>query len=209
MNKARDRDLVRLYWPVALRPAFDALFDIDDAMAAVILRATEPALGSIKLAWWREQLESLDTQPPPPEPRLQAAAAELLPRGIKGHELAALEMGWAGALETPPDMMVVGHRGTILFELGARLLGVEFTDAVIGAAGRLFAGVDAARRGVLDLAAGWPGSGGPRIPWRARPLTGLAALAARDLRRGGRPFEPGATPGRSWTLMRHRVTGRL
>jgi phytoene synthase len=208
MNKARDRDLVRLHWPVALRPAFDALFDIDDAMASVVARATEPTLAAIKLAWWREQLERLDTKAPPAEPRLQAAAVELLPRGIKGHELAAFEMGWAGVLEDLPDMAAVGHRGTILFEFGARLLGAEFTDATIGVAGRLFAGVDAARRGVVELAAGWPGSGGQRIPRRARPLTGLAALAARDLRRGP-PFEPEGTPGRSWTLIRHRLSGRI
>ena len=33
----KDRDLVRLYWPVALRPAFDALFGIDDALGDVVV----------------------------------------------------------------------------------------------------------------------------------------------------------------------------
>ena len=32
----RDRDLVRLYWPVDLRPTFDALFDLEDAFADVV-----------------------------------------------------------------------------------------------------------------------------------------------------------------------------
>ena len=176
-------------------------------MAAVVERATEPALAAIKLAWWREQLEMLDTRPPPAEPRLQAAAAELLPRGIAGHELAALEMGWAALLDDPPDLAAVADRGTGLFRLGARLLGAEFADATIGAAGRLFARADAARRGARNVCA--EGSARLAIPRRARPLTGLAALAARDLRRGGPPFEPEATPGRSWTLIRHRMTGRI
>src|SRR5215211_6804297 len=98
----RDRDLVRLYWPVELRPTFDALFAIDDAMGEVIARATEPALAAIKLAWWRERLEELDEGKIPAEPRLQAAADELLTRSISGTRLAELEGGWATLLEEQP-----------------------------------------------------------------------------------------------------------
>src|SRR5687767_483499 len=110
MNQGRDRDLVRLHWPVQLRPAFDALLDVDDAMAMVVARATEPALAAIKLAWWRESLEQLDTGPPPAEPRLQAAARELLARGIAGRELAALEAGWATLLNESPQIAMVEVR---------------------------------------------------------------------------------------------------
>jgi len=198
-----------LYWPAELRPAFDALFAIEDAMADVVVRSTEPGLAAIKLAWWRERLEELDDGIVPPEPRLQAAESELLPRGIDGGDLAELEEGWAGLLYNPPDMALVTEHGTRLFKLGARLLNVEFDDRTIGAAGRLFAGVDAGRRGVIDIIAGSSGNGGPTIPSRARALTGLAALAARDLKRGGPPFEPEGTPGRAWALLRHRLTGRI
>ena len=174
-------------------------------MGEVVARATEPALAAIKLAWWREQLEQLDSSPPPAEPRLRAATAELLPRGITGRELAGLEAGWAEMLREAPDMAVVGERGSRLFAFGARLLGVEYDEAAIGAAGRLFAVVDAARRAGLKIVAVTPGQ---RILRRARPLTGLAALAARDLRLGRPPFEPEATPGRSWALIRHRISGK-
>ena len=204
----RDRDLVRLYWPVELRPAFDALFAIDDALADVVAKATEPALAAIKLAWWRERLEELDAGKVPAEPRLQTAVKELLPHGVTGGELAQLEEGWGGLLYDPPDEALLTEHGTRLFRLGAKLLNVEFDDT-IGAAGRLFAGVDAARRGFPDLVPGNAGSAGPRIPRKARPLTALAALAARDLRRGGPPFEPEGTPGRAWALLRHRFTGRV
>ena len=205
----RDRDLVRLYWPVELRRAFEALFAIDDALGDVVAKATEPALAAIKLAWWRERLEELDAGKAPAEPRLQAAALELLPRGLTGGELAQLEEGWGAMLYDPPDGALLAERGARLFQIGARLLDVAFDDDTIGAAGRLFAGVDAARRGFLDLVPGSAGSGGLRIARRTRPLTALAALAARDVRRGGPPFEPEATPGRAWTLLRHRWTGRL
>ena len=114
-------------------------------MGAVVARATEPALAAIKLAWWREQLERLDTAPPPAEPRLRAAAAELLPRGIKGTELARLEAGWATLLEENPDSKLVGERGETLFGLAARLLNASHAE--IAAAGRLYALMDITRRG--------------------------------------------------------------
>lgn len=203
----RDRDLVRLHWPPALRPAFDALLDIDEALAEVVARSSQPALGAIKLAWWRDRLEELDRGLVPAEPRLAAAARELLPRGVCGQELARLEEGWAGLLDEQPHL--VANSGTELFRFGARLLGAEFEDETIGAAGRLFARMAAARRGLLDLAVGGAAIIGSRIARPARPLTALAALAARDSRGGGPPFEPEATPGRAWTLVRHRLTGNI
>ena len=203
----KDRDLVRLYWPAELRPAFDALFAIDDALAEVVASSTQPALGAIRLAWWREALERLDAGPPPPEPRLQSVAAELLPRGISGKELAGLEAGWAALLEEVPDVAAARERGTLLFQLGARLLGVESNDETIGTAGRLFAEVNAGRRGFIEIGPGIAEIGLRRVARRMRPLTAFAALAARDLRKGGPPFEPEATPGRALTLIRHRLFG--
>ena len=198
-----DRDLVRLHWPRELRPAFDALFAIDDVMASVVVSATQPALGAIKLAWWREALQRLDHAPSPPEPRLCAAAAELLPRGISGTELAELEQGWATLLDDAPSVELVERRGVMLFHLLARLLGIH--DPRLDAAGALFARMNLTRRGIADLREG-AGSVLPRFPMRVRPVTALAALAVRDARRS--EVEPEATPGRSWALLRHRFTGR-
>jgi phytoene synthase len=200
----RDRDLVRLHWPRHLRPAFDALFAIDDAMGAVVASASQPALAAIKLAWWREQLEALDAGSPPAEPRLQAAAAELLTRGLRGRELGRLEAGWAALLDERPDMRLALERGALLFGFGAKLLGTD--DAAIPEAGRIYARADLQRRGrALEQTHVGPFIGA--IPVPLRPLTALAALARRDLERQGP--EPEATPGRSWTLLRHRLTGRL
>ena len=200
----RDRDLVRLHWPSALRPAFDALFGLDDAMARVVATSTQPALGAIKLAWWREQLEQLDSSQPPAEPTLRAAAAELLARGISGRELAEIEPGWATLLAERPDAELVAQRGRSLFALGARLLGGDSPG--LAEAGAQFAFADVKRRRLGD----WPDLPPPlrtRFARRLRPLTGLAALAARDRRRGVEEAE--ATPARAWTLLRHRLTGRL
>jgi len=205
----RDRDLVRLYWPVELRPAFDALFGIDDAMAEVVASSSQPALGAIRLAWWREALERLDGKPPPEEPRLQAAAAELLPRGISGAELASLEDGWSTLFDEQPDIERIGTRGARLFGIAGRLLGAD--DPLLDTAGRLFAYAEAARKG-------WAAHFRPmeemhmlarhRFPRRLRPLTALARLAARDVKRAPE-VEPEATPGRAAALLSHRLFGTV
>lgn len=203
-----DRDLVRLYWPVELRPAFDALFAIDDVMAEVVASSTQPALGAIRLAWWREALERLDHHPPPPEPRLTAAAAALLPRGITGAMLAALEDGYATLLDEQPDSKRLGASGEALFAIGAILLGA--TDIKLPIAGRLHAFAKAARRGhaafpnKIDVT----GLAGYRFPRALRPLTAFARLAARDVRH--KPtFEPEATPARAVALLSHRLFGTI
>jgi 15-cis-phytoene synthase len=204
----RDRDLVRLHWPVELRPAFDALFGIDDALAEVVTSSTQPALGAIRLAWWREALERLDNSPPPPEPRLQAAAAELLLRGVTGARLAELEDGWATLLDEEPDLGRVGARGAKLFAIGAKLLGVP--DDNLDAAGRLYAHSQASRRGmaVSDPMEEPHPLARYRFPRKLRPLTALARLAARDFRQAP-VIEPEAAPGRAAALLSHRLFGRV
>ena len=200
----RDRDLVRLYWPVALRPAFDALFGIDDALGDVVASSTQPALGAIRLAWWRDALERLDTNPPPAEPRLQAVAAELLPRGVSGVDLARISEGWAALFDEERDVEAIGARGAALFAVGARLLGSD--DPQVAEAGRYYAIADVARRGLAPVL---PNTIAPlRFARALRPLTGLARLGARDLRHG-EPFEPEATPSRAAALLHHRWFGTI
>ena len=204
----RDRDLVRHYWPVELRPAFDALFAIDDVLADVVASSTQPALGAIRLAWWREALERLDQHPPPSEPRLVAAAAELLPRGVTGAALAALEDGYATLLEEQPDRDRLGEGGAALFAIGASLLGA--TDVKLPHAGRLHAFARAARRGN----AAFPDDidvtllAGHRFPRTLRPLTAFARLAARDVSQAPM-LEPEATPARAIALLSHRLFGTI
>jgi len=200
----RDRDLVRLYWPVELRAAFDALFGLDDIMAEVVASSTQPALGAIRLAWWRDALERLDTSVAPPEPRLQAVAAELPTRGVSGAELARIAEGWAALFDEVRDPGAIGARGEALFAVGATLLGSNGPQ--VARAGRYFAISDVARRGlapVFDVEIA-------RLRFKPalRPLTALARLAVRDLGQG-EPFEPEATPGRALTLLAHRWMGTI
>ena len=183
------------------------MFGIDDALGDVVASSTQPALGAIRLAWWREALQRLDTAPPPPEPRLQAAAAELLPRGLTGEALATLEDGWSALLEEVPDRERAAARGAALFRLAAKLLDTE--NNMLDAAGRLFARSDLARRGLDVLPPPMTELAELRayqFPRPLRPLTTLAKLAARDVRRWP-SLEAEATPGRAARLLAHRLFG--
>lgn len=178
-------------------------------MGKVVAKATEPALGAIKLAWWRERLAELDLDRVPAEPRLQAAADELLPRGISGAWLAELEDGWATLLEEQPDVERVANRGASLFEMAASLLGA--TDPLMDAAGSLYAYGTVRRLG--HMAMHWPMDelyqlARHHFPKAVRPVTGMAKLAARDARRGP-DIEAEGTPGRALALIAHRLTGRV
>lgn len=196
-----------------------ALFAIDGAFGETVATTREPALGEIRLAWWREALQALDRQPPPAEPRLVDSARLLLPRGIRGAELAGLEDGWRGLLDEFPwtDVSVdaVQRRGRLLFGLAARLLGCE--PARLEQAGALWALVDAARR-CSDTASRRLLLGaalilrqrlsGAAVPLPARPLGMLATAAMRDVRRG-EPFEQRGSRRRLAAMLVHRWRGRL
>ena len=182
-------------------------------MADVVASSTEPALGAIRLAWWREALQRLDQAVPPVEPRLQAVADHLIPSGISGAELAKLEDCWLALLEPFPWTILaaelVSVRGRILFGIGARLLNRNADEGE--AAGAIWSLVEVAsrcsdpssremlfaeaRKSIAEL--------GPRKPPRSmRPLTALAAVAAHDVLCG-------SSVGRGLVALVHTLTGRF
>ena len=174
---------------------------------------TDAALGAIRMAWWRERLEELDKgAAAPAEPRLQAVTNSLVSRGVSGAELSKLEDAWLPMLEPFPwgDAVAEGFRlrGRTLFGIGARLLGGDAKEAE--AAGALWSVVDgathcsdASSRSLLCSAARAAVDDVPRkLPARIRPLTILAALAAYDLRPGGRL-------GRVGVALAHRLRGAM
>ena len=215
-----DLGLALTYVPLRDRGALAALFQVDRAMGDVVRTTKEPMLGPIRLAWWRERLEELDTGAgAPAEPRLEMVAHRLLPRGVSGADLAALEDGWLKLFDPLPWSVETGEaiwfRGNLLFALGARLL-VQQDERIQGAGG-LWALTDAARHCsdaasramLLDQARAFARRlGGERFVTTLRPLSALAALAIRDCRRG-EPLEPEGTPGRAAAMLRHRFSGRL
>lgn len=196
-----------------------ALFAIDGAFGETLASTSQAPLGEIRLAWWREALQALDRGPAPAEPRLAAAARLLLPRGISGAELAALEDSWLHLFAefpwTTETAQAVQSRGRLLFGLAARLLGCA--PAPVEQAGGLWALVDATRR-CSDPASRRLLLGEARILGqplrralivrRARPLGMLVTAAVRDLDKG-EPFEQRGARRRAAAMLIHRWTGRL
>ncbi|NUR45535.1 MAG: hypothetical protein HOP91_05185 [Sphingomonas sp.] len=190
------------------------MWNLDLAFADVVATSSDPRLGAIRLAWWRERLEALDQgETAPAEPRLQAVVAQLLPRWVTGKELSQLEDAWLPLLEPFPwgneqseGLML---RGCILFGIGARLLGGSDQDAEN--AGALWSLVDGEHhcsdpqsRDMLRQRAArlLPEIGRP-MPRTVRALTVLAALAAADLIREGSGLQ------RLSAAVKHRLTGSL
>lgn len=214
-----DRRLALSYVRAPARAPLAALWSLDAALGHAITGAREPMLARIKLAWWRESLDRLDRSPPPAEPVLAAVAAHLLPAGISGAELARMEEGWA-VLAEPEPLTPVGlaahaaDRGAALFRLSATLLGRPAGRSV-EQAGEAWALADLARRSAdpIESQAAMAMAAErlqPSLSWpvKLRPLGMLAALAGRDIERGGEWFEPQGSPARMMRMMRHRLSGR-
>lgn len=210
-----DRRLALAYVPADARPALEALWRLDVTLGAVVARAREPMVARIRLAWWREALERLDAAPPPAEPVLEAIAAHVLPAGISGAELAAMEEGWSilldpGPLDATARQNYARRRGGLLFLYSARLL--DSAEAV-EAQGARWALVDLARHstrpeeGAAARETAAAITAEPAWPKRLRPLAMLSVLARRDLARSG-PFERQGSPARMLRLIGYRLFGR-
>lgn len=211
-----ERRLALAYVPAPLRQAVDTLWRLDATFAAVLVTGNEPMISRIRLAWWRESLEKLDRAGPPAEPMLQAVAANLLPLGLSGTELADMEEGWAALVAPDPlgdeelDRFARG-RGGRLFQLSAKLLGGD--EKAVESGGECWALVDFARHAgskaeaeqALEAARRRTDRG--RWPARERPLGMLAALARRDAAAASGPERQGS-PRRVLRMIRHRLTGR-
>jgi phytoene synthase len=212
----RDRLLALSYVPARVRPAVEALWRLDATLAAVLTAGRDPLISQIKLAWWRDALEQLDSALPPAEPALEAVVAHVLPLGVTGAELSAMETGWTILLTpdplTPEELdRFAWARGGLLFRYTARLLGGEAGQVEAG--GEAWSLIDLARHSGSEadaeaaVAAAAERRWG-RWPSALRPLGMLAVLAHRDAEPGKPRWEEPGAPGRMLRMLRHRLTGR-
>lgn len=210
-----ERRLVLTYAPsLEAGAALAALFALDDKLAKTLRTTSEPMLGQIRMQWWHDALNRLDSAPPPAEPVLQGIARDVLREGISGASVAGVVDGWQILLQTELDdaaLFSYAERGRRLFEIAGLAAGVDGADPV-AKAGEGWALADlsgklsdpgeaaAARRiavGLLDeaCAARWSRNG--------RALGAMAHLARLEL--GG---EPVGSPKRTLRALWHRMTGR-
>jgi 15-cis-phytoene synthase len=141
------RRIILAYAPPAKREGLAALLDLDDALALLLRTTSQPALGQLRLAWWRESLAKLDTAPPPAQPSLQALAEHVLPAGVSGESLVPIVHGWEVLVEEEDlneAALVTFARGRgALFAAAARLFGGS-ADEVVTSAGEGWALADLA-----------------------------------------------------------------
>jgi phytoene synthase len=185
----RDRYVATLFAPATARPQLFALHAFDLALADVVRTTTEPQIGMIRLAWWRDSVQDARTS----EPVLAAVAAAALDTG----GLAALAEAHMDVL----DGAEIGESGAQLFGCAAVLLGAE-SGAELAEAGRFWAQANARRWGA-QVAVSRPDK--MRFAPAIRPVTALAAVARRDAA-GKR--EPRGAAGRQFAILRHVLTGK-
>ncbi|WP_240699984.1 squalene/phytoene synthase family protein [Sphingomonas gei] len=214
------RPIVLAYAPAARRGALSALLALDDRLADLIRTTSEPALGQLRLAWWREALARLDSQSPPSEPALQGLAMSVLPLGISGESLVPIVHGWEVLIEEPELGLAALRRfgegrGHLFVAAGAAMAAASGDP--VAAAGQGWALVDLARNlrapieaaearamatPLLDEAAAarWSRNG--------RALGALAHLARMDLRLPDGMHPHKGAPHRVGRLLWHRLTGK-
>jgi phytoene synthase len=196
--------------PSRARDGLCALFALDTRLGTILRATREPLLGQMRLTWWHDALRALDYSPAPAEPILAALAAEVLPNGVSGHQLAGQIDGWEALLDDlDEDAMTrfAAARGGNLFKAAAALL--RAGDANIALAGEGWALADlaanlsdpaAAERARLLAADRFRGVFSPRWSRAGRPLGAMALMAEADMT--GR-----SDASRLVRLLRHRMTG--
>lgn len=201
--------LALAYAPARTRPLALGLLALDQRLADTIRTVREPVLAQIRLAWWRDQLQSAGGGADRGEPLLAALAAW----GERRAELAALADGWEEMIGKPPL-----NRAALAACAAARGQGWAALADLLGhdpdearRAGQGWALADLAprlshpgeRAAALDLAAAhdWRR---PALPRDLRPLLVLSGLAGRT--RGRAPLLSGS--GALVTALRLGLLGR-
>jgi phytoene synthase len=208
----QERQLILSYAPAEERSALALLLSLDDLLGVIARTTRDVLIAQMRLTWWYHALVALDTTAPPAEPLLRGLAAELIPRGVSGSDLARLVGGWETLLEDEPSLEVIAEeRGAVLFAAAATLLGAPLPSVAAGPGWALSevavhsldpalarrARNDARSRLDRIMDARWPAS--------LRALGALALLARFDVSATPPPV---AGPRRTARLAWHRVTGR-
>ena len=196
------------YAPARARAATLAVFALDERMATMMRGRREPLATQLRLAWWRETLETPQRDWPRGDPVLDQLRDWREPAA-----LAPLADGWEALLSDRLTPQVIAEhvdgRGRAFAALAAEF-GVTPADDALEA-GRLWALADLAanisdgEERELVVEYGRRLSAPPLAPY-LRPLAILAGLGARALALGGTPLLAG--PGSALLALRIGMMGR-
>lgn len=127
MDEVEDRllppqRLAVAYAPQAVRAVFLLLLEFDARLAALVAGASEPLIGQLKLAWWRDAIAMEPGKRPKGEPLLQRLA--LLEGQGLGVAMVQLVDAW--------ELLLVGDGSTDTLASFAKLRGVSVFGTYAG-----------------------------------------------------------------------------
>lgn len=195
-----------------LRDALRMFFELDQRLSRLVSASTEPMLGQMRLAWWREMLGKEMEQWPQGDQVLDGVRRFW---GERASLLLPLVDAWEHLLAEPPlgasDALsfVEGRRDALLavFNVEAESAHFKaFSDAAWHwALADLASKVsEEEERTLLVGLSEESGRKGARLPADARGLAVVGALGRRALKRGGRPLMEGR--GASLVAIRAAIT---
>ena len=165
------------YAPRTARMAWTALLVLDQRLRRAALGASEPLLGQIRLAWWRDRVRLPASEWPAGEPLLSALKGFERERGA----LEVLVDGWEqllGEADAAALANLAEARAQAVVAL-ARILGCEDALDDVIAAARAWSRHDL-EGNLSEVPGAVSGSRAVRLPRPLRPLAILAGLAAQD-----------------------------
>lgn len=204
--------LALAYSPADKRDALRIFFELDSRLSRIVSATSEPMLGQMRLAWWRDQLGAAPHDRPSGDAVLDGVGAYW---NGKESALVALVDGWeymlSEVLDTSAALGFARGRASAFGAIAPDNRPDEVREALISQAQR-WALVDAAvhipdgeeRETLLNLAREIDTTA--RFPKELRGLCVLDALSVRSLARGGRPLMEGR--GAALVAIRAAIFGR-
>lgn len=213
IDMAEDQRLAIAYTPAPMRAALTSLFAFDRRLGRIVAKTSEPMLGQMRLAWWRDMLG----RPAPGRPTGDVVL-DALGRHWAGHEgaLVAMVDAWevllAGENLSEEQIRAFGEGRAAPFGTLRRQGGRAAKDRVAAAAYHwaiadvaAHASDPAERHALVEQGLSRLRVGGT-IEHGLRGLAVLQALALRALKRGGRPLLEGR--GAALVALRAGLLGR-
>lgn len=201
------------YTPRDYRDALRTAFALDHRVGRIVAATSEPMLGQMRLAWWRDMLATPIAQRPTGDAVLDsigehwAGREEALSKLVDGWEVLVASdhlsdgdlNGYARGRAAPAMVLFCGGDETRSQRIYCALARFAFAD--------LATGLSNEKERDLAISYGNAVSGPNELLSRsARGIAVLEALALRSLRRGARPLMEGR--GASLTALRAGIFGR-
>ena len=196
------------------RLAYHAMFELDRRLADIVAGSSEPMIGQLRLAWWRDVLGKQPGDRPNGEPLVAALNTAW---GAHSDGLVTLVDAWEGillaeTLDRNAALQFTEGRGASWTALASGPFAGENPSEITLAAQAWFLAdllshlSDAEEREVVAALADSTQLRSTRLPRRLRPLAILSALGSRALAAGG--ISPMEGRGAALLALRIGIFGR-